>query len=125
MKRKLHHYLFCGFYIVLAAAGAVTLSFLIPHDPKINFFFACVVFGITFAFDEIRNINNLSTKKISPGDIIYFELQEGQMVLACVIENCGKQLKIQGMGQYYRITHIPIGKVVALYKPHRNWVGKE
>lgn len=125
MKRKLHHYLFFGFYIVVAVAGAVTLHFLIPHDPKINFFVACVVFGLVFAVDELRNINNLSAKKISPGDIIYFEVQEGQRVLACVLDNRGKQLKIQGMGQYYCITHIPIGKVVAVYKQLRNWVGKE
>jgi hypothetical protein len=70
-------------------------------------------------------MENPTTEKISPGDIIYFELQEGQRVLACVIKNCGKQLKIQGMGQYYCITHIPIGKVVAVYKPLRNWVGME
>ena len=121
MKRKLHHYLFFGFYFMVSAAGAVTLHFLIPHDPKINFFMACVVCGVAFAVDELRNINNLSTKKISPGDIIYFEVQEGQWGIACVITNSGNTLKIQGMGQNYCITTISTDKVKALYKPIEGW----
>lgn len=106
---------------MVSAAGAVTLHFLIPHDPKINFFMACVVCGVAFAVDELRNINNLSTKKISPGDIIYFEVQEGQWGIACVITNSGNTLKIQGMGQNYCITTISTDKVKALYKPIEGW----
>lgn len=125
MKRKLHHYLFFGFYFVVAAAGAVTLHFLIPHDPKINFFIACVIFGVAFANDELRNIHDLSTKKISPGDIIYFEPQEGQRVLACVLDNRGKILFVQDMGHHCPIVCIQISQVVGVYKPIDNWLGKE
>lgn len=120
-QRKLHHYLFFGFYFVVAAAGAVTLQFLIPHDPKINFFFGCVIFGVALADDELKNINNLSTKKISPGDIIYFEVREGQRGMACVITNSGNTIQIQGMWQHYCITTISADKVKAVYKPIEGW----
>lgn len=72
-----------------------------------------------------ESMENPTTEKISPGDIIYFEPQEGQRVLACVLDNCGKILFVQGMGHHCQIVCIQISQVVGLYKPIDNWLGKE